>query len=177
MGSEWHLETVEDGFDLHFAGRLVVRHRVDCPAVVIACGSPSVEMVRGNFRIDDAPYDQAPQTDWTAGEAWIDFAGARLAWAGNRLILSAHSPDNDRLWLHFHAEPGEAVWGGGEQMSYLALNGRRFPMWTSEPGVGRDKATELTRRMDAEGMAGGDFWNTNYPQPTFLTSRWLAVHL
>lgn len=25
-------------------------------------------------------------------------------------------------------------------------------------------------------MAGGDYWNTNYPQPTFLTSRWLAVH-
>jgi alpha-glucosidase len=44
------------------------------------------------------------------------------------------------------AEPGEAVWGGGEQMSYLALNGRAFPIWTSEPGVGRDKSTELTRR-------------------------------
>ena len=52
-----------------------------------------------------------------------------------------------------------------------------FPMWTSEPGVGRDKSTELTRQMDEIGMAGGDYWNTNYPQPTFLTSRWLAVHL
>jgi alpha-glucosidase len=62
-------------------------------------------------------------------------------------------------------------------MSYLALNGRSFPMWTSEPGVGRDKTTELTRQMDASGMAGGDYWNTNYPQPTILTSRWLAVHL
>jgi alpha-glucosidase len=62
-------------------------------------------------------------------------------------------------------------------MSYLALNGRRFPMWTSEPGVGRDKSTALTRRMDEDGMAGGDYWNTNYPQPTFLTSRWTALHL
>jgi hypothetical protein len=23
----------------------------------------------------------------------------------------------------------------------------------------------------------GDYWNTNYPQPTILTSRWLAAHL
>jgi hypothetical protein len=55
----------------------------------------------------------------------------------------------DRLWLSFHAEHGETVWGGGEQMSYLALNGRAFPMWTSEPGVGRDKST-----ADADGRAG-----------------------
>jgi alpha-glucosidase len=61
-------------------------------------------------------------------------------------------------------------------MSYFALAGRRYPMWTSEPGVGRDKSTALTRVMDETGMAGGDYWNTNYPQPTFLTSRWLAVH-
>jgi len=177
MGSDWLLEAVEGGFGLHFAGRLVLRHRVDCPAVVIACGQPTVEMVRGNFRIEDAPFDATPQAEWTAGEASIDFAGARLAWSGNRLTLAARYPGHDRLWLRFHAEPGEAVWGGGEQMSYLALNGRRFPMWTSEPGVGRDKSTELTRQMDAAGMAGGDYWNTNYPQPTFLTSRWLAVHL
>ena len=33
-------------------------------------------------------------------------------------------------------------------MSYFALNGRAFPMWTSEPGVGRDKSTALTRLME-----------------------------
>jgi alpha-glucosidase len=42
----------------------------------------------------------------------------------------------------------------GEQMSYLALNGRAFPMWTSEPGVGRDKSTELTQQMDAPAWRG-----------------------
>ena len=96
---------------------------------------------------------------------------------GNQLTVTATDPAHDRLWLRFHAEPGEAVWGGGEQMSYLALNGRAFPMWTSEPGVGRDKSTAITQQMDALAMAGGDYWNTNFPQPTFLTSRWLGVHL
>ena len=140
-------------------------------------------MLRGNFRIEDRPSGLIAPQQWA-----LDGDGAELlgrwpgCWRGslldgNVLTVTALDPAHDRLWLRFHAEPGEAVWGGGEQMSYLALNGRRFPMWTSEPGVGRDKSTELTRQMDELGMAGGDYWNTNYPQPTFLTSRWLAVHL
>lgn len=182
MDDIWHFDAAEDGFDLQFAGRVVLRHRQSCPAVVIARGKPDVTMVKGNFRIDDEPFGERSPGEWRKDGQRIvlaDEAGdcATLAWNGNRLELAATDPAIDRLHLRFHAEPGETVWGGGEQMSYLALNGRRFPMWTSEPGVGRDKSTELTRIMDAEGMAGGDYWNTNYPQPTFLTSRWLAVHL
>ena len=79
--------------------------------------------------------------------------------------------------MDMRSENGEAFWGGGEQMSYLRLNGRSFPFWTSEPGVGRDKSTKLTQTMDAEGLAGGDYWTTNYPQPTWLSSHNYAVHL
>ena len=38
------------------------------------------------------------------------------------------------------AEKGEHVWGGGEQMSYFDLRGRRFPLWTS-----RSPASAATR--------------------------------
>jgi sulfoquinovosidase len=174
-------QPVRDGFDLRVSGRLVLRHRPDCPSVTVARGAPEVTMFRGNFRIEDAPGGRvSPDHCRVApGEVTLlcgEDPVASLTLDGNVLTLTARDPAHDRLWLRFHAEPGEAVWGGGEQMSYLALNGRRFPMWTSEPGVGRDKATELTRQMDAIGMAGGDYWNTNYPQPTLLTSRWLAVH-
>jgi len=171
-----------DGFDLHFAGRLVLRHRAACPALALARGAASVEMYRGNFRIEDAPTGRVVPVEFDLVGDVVTFRRgdapvAALSVAGNVLTVTAFDPAHDRLWLRFHAEPGEAIWGGGEQMSYLMLNGRRFPMWTSEPGVGRDKGTELTRQMDEIGMAGGDYWNTNYPQPTFLTSRWLAVHL
>lgn len=174
--------TITDGgFDLHFAGRLVLSHGVDRPVLAMARGAATVEMVRGNFRIADAPTGtMAPAGFELAGETVTlsdaDGPAARLTLTGGELSVQLLRPGYDRLQLHFHAEPGETVWGGGEQMSYLALNGRAFPIWTSEPGVGRDKSTELTRKMDADGMAGGDYWNTNYPQPTFLTSRWLAVH-
>ncbi len=143
----------------------------------MACGASSIEMIRGNFRIDDAPTARREMSAWRAIEGGAQFEGLTLSWAGATLTLIADDPSHDRLYIRFFAETGEAVWGGGEQMSFLALNGRRFPMWTSEPGVGRDKATELTKAMDEAGMAGGDYWTTNYPQPTFITSRWLAVHL
>ncbi|WP_374526701.1 alpha-glucosidase [Novosphingobium sp.] len=161
---------------------IVLRHSVDCPAVVIARGAPDIAMYRGNFRITDQPHGQTAPTGWRSRPGGIDLLDGQHVVAGididpAAITVRSVDPACDRLLVRFAATPGEQVWGGGEQMSYLALNGRRFPMWTSEPGVGRDKTTELTRRMDEEGMAGGDYWNTNYPQPTFITSRWLAVHL
>jgi len=182
MDGDWQFLALEEGFDLHFAGRLVLRHREDCPPVVIARGNARMAMDKGNFLIEDKPFGHRMPSDWRLEDDRVVLSDGKedlaiLAWSGNRLDLDAIDPACDRLTLRLHAEPREAVWGGGEQMSYLALNGRRFPIWTSEPGVGRDKSTELTRLMDAQGMAGGDYWNTNYPQPTFLTSRWLAVHL
>ncbi|AIT81937.1 alpha-glucosidase [Novosphingobium pentaromativorans] len=171
-----------DGFDLEYRGRVVLRHRESCPALDIARGKSCVEMYRGNFSISDEPSGRIIPAKWRRADGGIEFLDAGSPCAvlridGTRLQFDVLLPGYDRITVRFHAEPEEVVWGGGEQMSYLALNGRSFPMWTSEPGVGRDKTTELTRIMDEQGMAGGDYWNTNYPQPTFLTSRWLAVHL
>ena len=171
----------EDGFDLHFAGRLVLSHCAVSPTLVMARGAPDVTMFRGNFKIEDAPTGLVEPIDFELEQDCVTLfdsgaPAARLVLTGNVLEIELLRPGYDRIAVAFHAEPGEAVWGGGEQMSYLALQGRRFPIWTSEPGVGRDKSTELTRQMDLAGMAGGDYWNTNYPQPTFLTSRWLALH-
>lgn len=176
------LEAGNDGFDLRFGDHLVLRHSAACPAVVMARGHPEITMVRGNFSISDDPQDAMTPAGWRAAGDCVEFLEdgrpvARMALGVAGLTFESLIDGYDRLRVRFHAVPGEHVWGGGEQMSYLALNGRSFPIWTSEPGVGRDKSTELTRIMDAEGMAGGDYWNTNYPQPSFLTSRWLAVHL
>lgn len=179
---KWRIQGSDRGFDLLFGEQVVLRNTESCPAVVIGRGNPQIEMYRGNFRIEDSPQGALALGAWRQSGDAIEFlhdgaAHARLELGTESFTLRALDPAIDRLWVHFHAEPGETVWGGGEQMSYIALNGRSFPIWTSEPGVGRDKSTELTRLMDEQGMAGGDYWNTNYPQPTFLTSRWLAVHL
>ncbi len=179
---EAQISEVEGGFELHFAGRLVLHHTRQSPILELARGNPQFAMQRGNFQIGDTPQDQVEPLDWRLTDDGVDFltganCAAQLRIENNTFTLTNCDLGRNRIWLKFHAEPDEAVWGGGEQLSYLALNGRRFPIWTSEPGVGRDKTTELTRQMDQAAMAGGDYWNTNYPQPTFLTSRWLAVHL
>jgi alpha-glucosidase len=173
----------EDGFTGRLAGRDLLRSTIEHPAFTIARGAPDVRMVRGNFAIADAPTDRLPlpfaraEGDALLLSATPDAAPLlRLTARGGSLDVAVLDPGFDRVWIALDAAPGEHVWGGGEQMSYLDLSGRRFPIWTSEPGVGRDKSTELTRLMDQHGMAGGDYWWTNYPQPTFLSSRLYACH-
>jgi alpha-glucosidase len=175
---------LDNGFSCLLGGREVLRSDGEHPAVVIAKGQAQVLMVRGNFDISDSPVDRTPLGHATLAGNDLLLAPAvglaplvRLHADGDLLRVETLEPGYDRVWVQLLAQRGEHVWGGGEQMSYLDLSGRRFPMWTSEPGVGRDKSTELTRLMDEQGMAGGDYWWTNYPQPTFLTSSLIACHL
>lgn len=174
----------EDSLACRMGAREVLRSSADKPALMVARGAPVVEMVRGNFAISDTPHDITQlRHAWSEGDSVLLAAVKdgpallRLSANGDALHVETLAPGFDRVWIDLVAQPGEHVWGGGEQMSYLDLSGRRFPIWTSEPGVGRDKSTELTRLMDEQGMAGGDYWWTNYPQPTFLTSSLVACHL
>ena len=126
----------EDGFDLHFADRLVLAHRHDRPALTIARGNSSVAMQRGNFRIDDAPSAELSPQEWhKEGDTIVLLdrgePAVRLELGESALTTVCLRGGYDRIWLRWHAAPGETVWGGGEQLSYLALNGRAFPMWTS----------------------------------------------
>ncbi|WP_439568987.1 alpha-glucosidase [Sphingopyxis sp.] len=177
-----------DGFDLVAGAMTLLRHRAAAPGIAAAVGDPDVVMVCGNFRMDDRRRALAPLSlvDVTPGRVELRaHAGAASDLTltlvplegGFALDIESHDPACNRLTVDLAAPPDEHIWGGGEQMSYLRLNGRRFPIWTSEPGVGRDKDRELTRIMDREGMAGGDYWTTNYPQPTFLSSHHYACHL
>ena len=51
-------EAKDDGFDLLLGDRVILRHRIDAPAFRIAKGNPTVTMVRGNFRMEDALTDE-----------------------------------------------------------------------------------------------------------------------
>ena len=96
---------------------------------------------------------------------------------GNSIVLEATDPSINRFWIRIAADADEHVWGGGEQFSYFDLRGRCFPLWSSEPGVGRDKTTEITFKADVDGKAGGDYYTTYYPQPTYLSSARYALHV
>jgi len=176
----------EDGFDLQLGGRALLSQRRDAPAIALAAGAPLVRMVRGNFRLGDRLAAAPPLTrcvieSSTRAVLASEDGTARLAVTLNeaegRMTLAALSR-HDRITVDFTLTPDDVLWGGGEQMSYLALNGRRFPIWTSEPGVGREPGTALTDQASADGsFAGGDYWTTNYPEPTVLCSGGWALSL
>lgn len=180
------LTPCEGGFDLHLAGRAVLCHRSEYPAISVASGDPVVTMVRGNFRLSDTPVAARPLSVCEvvgAGAVVLssDDGAAKVALSlapdAPRLIVTALT-EHDRITLDISLAPDDVLWGGGEQMSYLALNGRSFPIWTSEPGVGREPGAPLTDQASADGsFAGGDYWTTNYPEPTVLCSGGWALSL
>lgn len=83
----------------------------------------------------------------------------------------------NRLWINIPASADEAVFGGGEQFSHFNLRGKKFPLWVSEQGIGRNKQTYETFLADSEGSSGGDYYTTYFPQPTFVSSEKYFFHV
>jgi len=173
-------------------GRALIKHAPDWVGCFAGSGTASVTMHHGNFDIRDTVESRVPLRH---AHCVLAATGALrvslLAFPGGEpeLVLDVRvdgssasieavfaAPGINRLWWRVCADPGEHVWGCGEQMSYFDLRGRNFPLWTSEPGVGRDKTTHLTWQADVAGRAGGDYYTTNYPQPTFLSSARYCLH-
>ena len=186
------IERSGHAFAVSVGGRLLIRHAPDEPFLFMGRGTARIDMYRGNFTIEDYLIERTglehvvlidEPDGWRLDCSREEGRPVRLSLrltgsdAGLRLTVLRADPAINRLWIRLVAEPQEHVWGCGEQMSYFDLRGRRFPLWTSEPGVGRDKTTYVTWQADVAGRAGGDYYTTNYPQPTFLSSRRYAAHL
>ena len=146
------IQIADDGFDLLVGDRLVLRHRSDAPCLFVGRGEERMEMYRGNFDIEDYVVERTPLSHAVVSGDTVALCAAPGQPARMRLSVSmrgetavvafvSEDPSINRVWLRIAAEKAEHVWGGGEQMSYFDLRGRRFPLWTSEPGVGRDKST------------------------------------
>ncbi|MDQ1184352.1 alpha-glucosidase [Agrobacterium larrymoorei] len=179
-----HFQKTADGFELAINASTVLRHSVDAPCVFVGKGEERMDMYRGNFDIEDYVVERVALThaEFEGDRIALSTASGqpprlRLSIVGDSVGIEALDPSINRFWLRVVAEKDECIWGGGEQMSYFNMRGRKFPLWTSEPGVGRDKTTELTFKADVTSKAGGDYYHTNYPQPTYVSSRRYALHM
>lgn len=188
-------EAVRDDWSLRWA------HQPDAslhstrqhPAIAVGDGHSQVKMNQGNFQLRDTQVERidlpyVKELTSTLNSATLDLAPAidspsylrvTLRYVNHswRLQFQALAGKLNRFWLRLVAEPSDRFYGGGEQMSYLNLAGRKFPIWTSEPGVGRNKQTAITQAADRNNGGGGDYYTSNYPQATYLTSRHQLVHL
>lgn len=174
-----------NSFRLTHNGTVILDHSAEKPMIFIGRGKEDVDMYRGNYKIMDYVEERIPLTLDSYEEkdnGYVLTFGpvtAEVTAEGDLAVLKFHTEDTNinRFWFRAAADEDEKIYGCGEQMSYFNLRGRNFPLWTSEPGVGRDKTTYVTWRSDVENKAGGDYYNTNFPQPTFVSTKkyWLNV--
>jgi alpha-glucosidase len=119
---------------------------------------------------------QVPATSGTSTNPVTSETSTNPATSGASARADSIGSSANRWWFRLAALPAEHVYGGGEQFSHFDLSGRRFPLWASEQGVGRNKRTPITFQADVNDRCGGDYWWTFFPQPTMLSSRHYWLH-
>lgn len=173
-------------FKLEWNNQTILDHSSNAPMIYVGFGKEDVDMYRGNYKITDYVEERYPltltKTEEKDGIYTLDFEGkievtATVTGALCTLDFTQKDDRINRFWFRVAADKEEKCYGCGEQMSYFNLRGRNFPIWTSEPGVGRDKTTYVTWRSDVENKAGGDYYNTNYPQPTYVSTKHYYLHM
>ena len=189
------LTTTETGFTLTHKDRVVFDHSTDAPILFLGVGEANYDMYRGNFDITDYVTERLPMRQFDVerferegveafaisfkfdGEAVLKMIVSPTAEGRLKAEFEAIDKKYNRFWLRVAADKQERVFGCGEQLTYLNLRGKNFPLWSSEPGVGRNKKTEVTFMADVKDKAGGDYYTTNYPQPTFVSDDKYFCHL
>jgi sulfoquinovosidase len=165
---------------------LLLEHTKDNPLLYVGNGEETIDMYRGNFKIEDYIIKRYPlkltEVNKIDGNIILNFNNeivAEVNLKDDLFIINFTQKNNkiNRFWIRIASNASEKCYGCGEQMSYFNLRKRNFPIWTSEPGVGRDKSTYTTWRSDVENKAGGDYYNTNFPQPTFVSSKHYYLHV
>lgn len=186
-----HLEAINGGFEIFLNDITLFKHTTIEPMLFVGHGEESIEMYRGNFDIKDYVVERSPlkyakiqenqngyAITFSRGKSEEEALRLEIREENNRLKINYKQldPDINRLWIRTSADPEEKVYGCGEQLSHFNLRGKNFPLWTSEPGVGRNKKTYVTWQADILDKAGGDYFNTNFPQPTFVSSKKYYCH-
>lgn len=180
------LKNLNDGFELNLNGAVVLRHTAENPMFYVGYGEEKIDMYRGNFKIEDYLVERYPLLNAVVTK---QENGLKLLFEEKLLVLIEEKNGKailsfecldakiNRFWIRVCAEEKEKIYGCGEQYSFFNLRGKNYPLWSSEPGVGRNKNTYVTWRSDVEnGGAGGDYYHTYFPQPTFVSSNKYYLH-
>lgn len=181
----------DDGFTLSYQQRTILHHSRQTPCLWAGAGTADIEMFRGNFSIKDRLDEKIALTQAAVSErasGWVirftrgETIGATLEVSTDdhdRLVLRLKNDAvaHNRLWLRLAAKPEDHIYGCGEQFSYFDLRGKPFPLWTSEQGVGRNKQSHVTWLADCKENAGGDYYWTFFPQPTFVSTQKYYCHV
>jgi alpha-glucosidase len=169
----------------------VFQHSEQNPSIFLGVGDANYDMYRGNFDITDYVSERLPLRQFSVksvdgkevvtfnfdGKPVIKMVVAETQEGRLKAQFLIIDEKFNRFWFRVSATEEEKVYGCGEQLTYFNLRGKSFPLWSSEPGVGRNKNNYVTWLADTKDKAGGDYYNTNYPQPTFVSDKKYFCHL
>lgn len=186
-----NLIRTEDGFEIYLKDKLIFHHSRESPAISVGRGTEEIEMYRGNFDVENRVVEKVPLERYEIDENARDLTvrlfdekghGVKLLFSyknRERMEITFKEKDEsiNRIWMRIAAEPDERIYGLGEQYTHLNLRGHTFPIWVSEQGVGRNKNTYITKVSDVRDRAGGDYYTTYFPQPTYVSSRKYLLHI
>jgi len=174
------------GFHILYKNRMVLAHDPESPWICVGQGQGQFRMSHGSFKIRDELHGSTPLRTFEIRESSperveIHLGGelvARVEMVRGRLEISFKTLNQEinRVWIRLAAVAGEHIYGCGEQYTRLDLKGSKVPIWVEEQGIGRgrDLITWLANRA---GGAGGSWYSTYFPQPTFVSSTNLFCHL
>lgn len=175
----------DSSFSIYSNSMAIIEHKESCPFIYVGIGKESIKQHYGDFKIKDKMIEKIPLKH-------VEFNGDRVTFSNcdykvtlqmkvenNRFTLDDIQTDDriNRMFFMLKSRKQERFFGCGEQFSYLNLKGRHFPIWTSEPGVGRDRTSLITFQADQIGLGGGDYYTTNFPQPTFISGDKYIFHM
>ncbi len=173
----------QNALDILYKNQIIIHHETRHPAFYLGYGEESIESYRGNFQIDDYIEQRIGLDQYKIDDKNITFyhneieLKLELIDEDDRLLINLVATEGyNRFWMRVFALKDEKVYGCGEQASYFNLRGRNFPLWTSEPGVGRDKGSLTRFYADLNDKAGGDYYTTYYPETTYVSSRKYWLH-
>lgn len=178
------------GFEINCQGRLLFRHTAQEPLLSIGRGEADIEMFHGNFSIKENIVEKVGLTEAAVQESddevkielsrGSDFKASVTLSVDEKSRLHVKTENCaesfNRIHLNVAAQPCDHIYGCGEQFSYFDLRGKPFPLWTSEQGVGRNKKSQVSFEADCNDNAGGDYYWTFFPQPTFVSTQKYYCH-
>jgi alpha-glucosidase len=175
----------ENSFSICKSDTVLIEHTYDKPFVYIGIGQESIKQHYGTYKIKDRTIEKIPLREVNFDGDIYTFSNCeykvsfRITQKENRITIDSIEADKriNRFYFMLSSDHSERFYGCGEQFSYLNLKGRNFPIWTSEPGVGRDSSTLISFHANRIGIGAGDYYTTNYPQPTFISSNKYLFHM
>lgn len=181
------IEVGTDTLRISLRGKLILEHSVARPFLMLAEGTPAVQMHRGNYNIAETVQNPIAAGPWvlhaaTTDDVLIEFpniARVRIFLQNDGALfieLSGTLKRYNRLRMSLVATQNEHVYGGGEQFSALDLRGKKLPIWVQEKGIGRGKDL-ISVLANLHSKSGGSWDTTYFAQPTFVTAGGLSCHV